>query len=162
MQHAKRNDKYRCPPPERPGEIPDRPAWNPRTGPSTEPSSPQTAKSANHSARLRLPLASLSVPAFASKASMDGEKRAPPMPVRQAPRIIGVILSPSASSRYPTTRITQPQSMMLRAPKRSDRAPPTINMPCCEKVLNPRIRPIIPPESSMSSRRKIARKGTTA
>ncbi len=42
--------------------------------------------SANHSARLRFPLAWLWVPVRASRASIDGENRAPPTPVRQAPR----------------------------------------------------------------------------
>ncbi len=63
--------------------------------------------SANHSARLRFPLAWLRVPARASRASIDGENRAPPTPVRQAPRIMGHSDAPHASRRKPATRTTQ-------------------------------------------------------
>ena len=77
---------------------------------------PHTANSANHSARLRFPLAWLRVPARASRASIDGENRAPPTPVRQAPRIMGHSDAPHASRRKPATRTTQPARMIALAP----------------------------------------------
>lgn len=88
---------------------------------------------------------------------IDGENRAPPTPVRQAPRIIDTATPRTPAGRKPAAT-TQPARMIAVAPLAVGQRPAEDKHPVGRGTQ--RIRPISPPESSMSSRRKRARKGT--
>ena len=134
----------------------------PATGPITAPSSPHTANSANHSARLRFPVGLAEGTGPPSRASIDGENRAPPTPVRQAPRIMGHSDAPARQQeKTGDANDAAGENDHLSAIAVGQR-PAEDKHALLREGTQPRIRPISPPESSMSSRRKRARKGTTA